>query len=59
MDWLTNRLAAAEAQCDRLRQALEGLLDGLDANGDQDLCGLTQEEWDERCATARAALGAL
>jgi hypothetical protein len=49
-------LEAAEAESARLRAALEGLLDGLDANGDPERCGLSQEQWENRIASARVAL---
>jgi hypothetical protein len=48
--------AALRAERDRLRAALEGLMDGLEANGDPERCGLSQQEWDRRIAEARAAL---
>ena len=40
---------------DRLEEALEGLLGGLDANG-EDCAGLSDEQWDVRIANARNAL---
>ncbi len=38
-----------------MREALDGLLDGLDANVDE-RSGLTNEQWEQRIAFARAAL---
>lgn len=43
----------------RLREALYGLLDGLDANhriDTPDECGLTDDAWERRIKAARAAL---
>jgi hypothetical protein len=39
----------------QLKEALRGLLDGLDSNYDE-RCGLTNEEWNERIKDARLAL---
>jgi hypothetical protein len=53
------RLAELVAEGKRILSvyaALEGLLDGLDANGDPERCGLSQEQWDRRIAAARSAL---
>jgi hypothetical protein len=39
-----------------LYKALLGLLDGLDANDDPEVCGLSQEQWGRRVEAARTAL---
>lgn len=49
MDWLMTRL-------NTVRAALEGLLDGLDANGDPERCGLSQQQWDRRIKSAREVI---
>ncbi|MFA5377609.1 MAG: hypothetical protein WC455_17800 [Dehalococcoidia bacterium] len=46
------------ASIERLVDALEGLLDGLDANADE-RCGLTQKQWDKRIHDAGDALTAV
>lgn len=40
----------------RLREALERLVDGLDANADPERLGLANKDWDKRVAEARAVL---
>lgn len=40
----------------RALDTVESLLDGLDSNGDPEVCGLSQEHWDERVRQARALL---
>jgi len=42
-------------EVERLREALGGLLDGLDANSDL-RCGLSDEQWKRRIKTARRVL---
>jgi len=50
-----SRSAPADDESEPMREALENLLDGLDANCDgRD--GLSEEEWDKRIAKARAVL---
>jgi hypothetical protein len=48
-------LAAEQERVKVLVEALEGLIDGLDANGDE-RCGLSDEQWRKRIKEARAAL---
>jgi hypothetical protein len=48
----------SRADVDRLASALDGLLDGLNANN-APRDGLTNEEWDKRISKADAALDAL
>lgn len=46
---MLDRMAALES-------ALDGLLDGLDANADPERCGLDATQWQRRITTARALL---
>lgn len=62
MKELTERIAGEFArhappslECEAI-EALEQLVDGLDANGDAERCGLSQEQWDARIKHARAVL---
>lgn len=41
---------------EKLETAIEGLLDGLDSNGDPDRCGLSESQWEQRITQARATL---
>src|SRR5688572_24358860 len=57
---LHDSIAAAESSPPSLEkeavEALESLLDGLDSNGDPEVCGLTDEQWNHRIRDARALL---
>jgi arginyl-tRNA synthetase len=50
-------LSACKERMMELEEVLAGLLDGLDANGDE-RCGLLQSEWDKRVMVARQTLQA-
>lgn len=39
-----------------LVEAIYGLLDGLDANNDPEVCGLDQKQWEDRIRKAREAV---
>jgi hypothetical protein len=49
---------AVDPDVARLAEALEGMLDGLDANVDE-RCGLTNQQWDKRLSQARKVLDEL
>lgn len=36
--------------------SLSDLLDGLDSSSDHEVCGISQEDWDERVKQARRSL---
>lgn len=56
---LKDELESLKAQRDELAAALDGLLDGLDANADPERCGISEAQWLNRIVSARAALAKL